>query len=57
MVAADRCRYCGHTRTEHNRPEPGNPPPALRCGKGCVCANFIEADGRPDWAYVAERKG
>lgn len=46
----DRCRYCQHTRAQHDRHEPGNPPPSLRCGRGCVCAAFIEADERPDYA-------
>ena len=50
---ADRCQYCGHSRATHNRPEPGNPPPSLRCGAGCVCAAFIESDGRPDYAHRA----
>jgi len=52
----DRCQYCGHSRADHNRPESGNPPPSLRCSKGCVCAAFVEADGRPDYQHAAERR-
>jgi hypothetical protein len=49
--ALDRCGYCGHDRAAHNRPEAGNPAPSLRCARGCICAAFIEADGRPDWQH------
>lgn len=53
--ADQRCSYCGHTRGQHDKPEPGNPPPSLRCGAQCVCAAFIERDGRPDWVALAQR--
>ena len=38
-----RCDYCGHTLTEHTRSEYQHTLDAVtrRCGKGCVCANFI----------------
>lgn len=53
---ADRCQYCNHSRAQHDRPEPGNPPPALRCSRGCVCPAFIEADGRPDWQHERDAR-
>lgn len=56
-VAGAPCGYCGHTRGEHDRPEPGNPAPGLRCGRGCVCAAFIESDGRPEWMPKPDPKG
>jgi hypothetical protein len=48
MKLNDLCFYCGHPRSRHTRPEPGNPPPSLRCASGCVCACFIEHDGKPE---------
>lgn len=48
--AKDRCGYCGHVRADHDRAEPGNPHPGLRCDRGCICAAFIESDGWPDWS-------
>lgn len=52
----DVCGYCGHARERHNRPEPGNPAPSLRCAKGCVCAAFVERDGRTDYQH-AKKEG